>query len=167
MPFPLRSMEQIYSDVSAQGHNAGFIVVAEFKLPFRDDTGKMHSKEVDIVWLRTGENAIEDHIPPYQVVAAFEVEGFDVALNTIRLHSTAYEQARQFAALDFPCYVPLYSLATHRADYGHDVDAVHRLTLARQTLAVQRHNIVNVCDGMTRDWLQAARKRADELRRLP
>jgi hypothetical protein len=156
MPFPLRSIEQIYSDIATAGNEAGFVVVPEFKLHY-DLAGQRHTKEVDFAWLLTRDNpAHRDDLPPYQVVAAFELEGFDVPLTTIGLHSEVYPLVRELLESEFPCYVPIYSLATHRPDYGHNVESVQQCILQRQNRAAQLHNVVEVCDGAKRDWLARA-----------
>jgi hypothetical protein len=45
MPFPDRSMEQLYSDIATKGHEEGFIVVPEFKLHYVNLAGQRHAKK--------------------------------------------------------------------------------------------------------------------------
>jgi hypothetical protein len=164
MPLPLRSMEQTYSDVATAGHMGGFIVVPEFKLRY-DLAGQRRAKKADVAWLVTHDNpAPGDDLLPYKVVAVFEVEGFDVPLATISLHSEVYPRVREHVQSEFPCYVPLYSLATHRPGYGVDnVNLVQQCVLDRQNIAAQHHNVIEVCDGAQRDWLDRAREVATTL----
>jgi hypothetical protein len=101
-----------------------------------------------------------DGLSPFQVVAVFEVEGFDVPLNTISLHSEVYPQVRKLLQAKFPCYVPIYTLATHRPNYGQDAELVQRCVLERQARAAQHGNSVQVCDGAQRDSLVLMCKRS-------
>lgn len=150
MPFETRSKEQIYADILAAGIEAGFVVVPEFTLPY-NLAGQARTKRADVAWLVPDDNTAE-----YRVVAAFEVEGFDVPLTTIDLHSEVYPLIRDHLQVQFPCCVPIYSLATHRPGYGGDSELVRNCVLKRSDRATARHNVVDVCDGAQRDWLISA-----------
>jgi hypothetical protein len=157
MTFETRSKEQVYADILAAGNEAGFVVVPEFALYYSIE-GKRCSKKTDVAWLSTRDDQAE-----HRVVAAFEVEGFDVPLTTIDLHSEVYSLIREFLQLKFPCCVPIYSLATHRPKYGHDLELVRSCVLQRSARAAERHNVVEVCNGEHRDWLISVSKVAREL----
>lgn len=163
MPFPPRSFEQIHSDITEAGHAHGFVVVPQFSLAYFDAAGRRRRKKPDIVWLFAQNGHAANDIPPHRVVAAFEIEGFNVPLTTIDLHSKVYPRIRVALGAEVPCYVPIYSRAAHRARYGRNVEVVQQKFLERLNRAAQHQHAIEVCDGMTRDWLARAREVAGRL----
>jgi hypothetical protein len=114
-------------------------------------------KVTDVAWLVPHEHALNnDGLPDFRVVAAFEVEGFDVSLETIRAHLGLYRRiSRRHGAL-VPCYIPLYARAIHRPSYGDNSETVDRKIARRLVLLPANQNNVTVCDGRERRWLRAA-----------
>jgi hypothetical protein len=140
-----RSKEQIYSDILTAGCQAGFVVVPEFSLRYAAERGR---KVTDIAWIAGAEDT-----GVYQVVAAFEVEGFDVPLMTIDSHARLYSRIQKAQGIEFPCCIPLYSRAIHRPDYGRNLDRVQRCLSKRSARAAEHRDVVQVCDGSVREWL--------------
>jgi hypothetical protein len=167
MPFPPETKEQIYSNICAVGIRQGFIVAPEFKLYYRRQDGPQRAKWADIVWISTRDHLEWWHnLPQYKVVAAFEVDGFDVPLPTIEFYSDVYPRIRQLCESQFSCYVPLYSKATHRPDYGLDALHVRNEVAARQSRANQHGNHVMVYDGANPNWLELAGAAAQTLAQM-
>jgi hypothetical protein len=161
MSFPTESKEKIYSDICAAGVAANLMVVPEFKLHYQN-SGQKRAKWADIAWIFSSNHLEKKNaFPHYQVVAVFEVDGFDVPLPTIELYSIVYPLVRQSCGSQFPCYVPLYSRATHRAKYGINPDVVQREIHLRRDRAAQHFENVTVCDGGQRTWLDNAAKLAN------
>ncbi len=155
MPFENRSKEQICSDIIAAGVGENFVVVPEFKLPYVQ-AGRRRTKDTDIAWLVPAE-------PParYRVIATFEIEGFDVPLATIDFHSEVYPRVREFLGYGFPCCIPIYSQATHRRAYGHDLNLV-QACIGERDIRARLNNVVRVCDGERREWLREVLAHARE-----
>ena len=154
--FPIRSFEQIFTDICGAGYENGFTVIPEFSLTFAHPEIAASTKKPDVAWLATLNAANEDVIPLHRVVAVFEVEGFDAQEPTIIYHSTVYPAIWQMYGAHFPCYVPLYSLARHRPGYGGNAGAVIQGLLDLQGVAAQHGNVIQVCDGRGRPWLRNA-----------
>lgn len=156
MPFGLESMERIYADIVSAGHEAGFMVVPEFKLSC-GSTNHPRAKKPDVVWVvARKETAVECTTPPYRVLAAFEVEGFNVPLDTMDHHVRVYRKARRKLKSEFPCYVAIYSRALHRVNYGRDAKKVEQCLQERRHQVANDRDVIEVCDGTERDWLRRA-----------
>jgi hypothetical protein len=154
--FPTRSFEQVFTDVCGAGYKNGFTVIPEFSLAFAHPEIAASTKKPDVAWLATLNAATEDVIPLHRVVAVFEVEGFNAPELTIAHHSTVYPAIWRMYGAHFPCYVPLYSLARHRPGYGANADAVNQGLLDLQGVAARHGDVIQVCDGRARPWLQNA-----------
>jgi hypothetical protein len=150
-----RSKERIYSDILAAGCQAGFVVVPEFSLRYQPVRGR---KQTDVAWIADAEDR-----GVYRVVAAFEVEGFDVPLTTIDSHVRLYSRIQKTEGIEFPCYIPLYSRAIHRPNYGRSLDRVQRCLSKRSASAAKHRDVVQVCDGSVREWLVQATAKAKHL----
>ncbi len=120
----------------------------QFSLVYVD--GIERTKVADVVWLVPHSYDVDEYgLPNFRVVAAFEVEGYNVPLDTIRFHLRVYRKirARYGPVL---CYVPLYSKAIHRRDYGDDKDLVEDCIDERKYLT-RYPKLVTVCDAGARD----------------
>jgi hypothetical protein len=156
MPFPPESFEELFASICAAGRRKKFVVVPQFSFDYCLD-GIDKVKVTDVAWLVPHEHALNnDGLPHFRVVAAFEVEGFDVSLETIRAHLGLYRRiSRRHGAL-VPCYIPLYARAIHRPSYGDNSETVDRKIARRLVLLPANQNNVTVCDGRERRWLRAA-----------
>jgi len=163
LTFPLRSFEQIFTDICGAGYETGFTVIPEFPLTFAHPKIAASTKKPDVAWLATLGAAREEDIPPHRVVAVFEVEGFDAPESSAVYHSTVYPAVWQMYMGHFPCFVPLYSMARHRPEYGADVGAINRGLSNWQGVAARHGNVFQVCDGRVRDWLHSAVRDATAL----
>ncbi len=64
--------------------------------------------------------------------------------------------------MEFPCYVPLYTHATHRPGYGDDVAVVENAIAARMRRADQHGNKIKVRNGAS-GWILEAGENAEML----
>lgn len=152
MPFPVGYKERIYADICAEGCRRNFVVVPEFKLHYHDDDGQRLGKWADIVWFSSSHEKQKAN-KSYRVLAVFEIDGFNVPLETIDFYSRIYPLARTYQSSEFPCYVPLYTHATHRSGYGDDLNAVANAIALRVERAARHRNQITVCDGSQPHWL--------------
>jgi len=164
VPFPPESFEELFSNICSAGRRNKFVVVPQFSFDYCLD-GIDKVKVADVAWLVPHEHALNnDGLPHFRVVAAFEVEGFDVSPGTIRAHLMVYRRiTRRYRAL-VPCYIPLYARAIHRpSSYGDNAETVDRKIASRLALLPANQNNVTVCDGRARGWLRTATATAVDL----
>jgi hypothetical protein len=95
MPIDLGTKEQLYSDIAAAGLALGLIVVPEFKVHYRKSSGVLAAKSADMAWIRTRNGRAEESNAQFDIVAIFEIEGFDVPVSTISYHSEVYAHIEQ------------------------------------------------------------------------
>lgn len=158
MPFPVGYKERIYADICAEGCRRDFVVVPEFKLRYHRD-GRLAGKWADIVWFSSSHEKKKAN-KSFRVLAAFEIDGFDVPLETIDFYSRIYPLVRTYENSEFPCYVPLYTNATHRSGYGDNLSVVASAIALRVERAAQHRNQrtdrspIIVCDGSQPHWFE-------------
>lgn len=145
--------EQLYSDIAEAGLATGFLVVPEFEVYHLTSSGARAAKRADMAWINIG-----DANAGFELVAVFEIEGFDVPMATIAWHSEVYANIETAPPSGVLCYVPLYSFAMRRRGYGSNAEVVARCIGERVRRAKNLGSIVQVCDGADRSWLNEARE---------
>jgi hypothetical protein len=134
--------------------------VPEFKVRYRKSSGALAAKTADMVWVNTPDGQADVSNGQFEVVAIFEIEGFDVPISTISHHSEVYGHIEQRPPSDPICHVPLYRFALHRPGYGHHAETANGCIGDRKMRAEELGSVVQVCDGAERLWLERARESA-------
>lgn len=110
------TIEDVYSKLIEEGIERGYKVLAEFSVNPIDRT---FNKKIDIVWskLREQQDASRTgSLKRWKIIAAFEIEGYDVPLERIEMHKAQYRRLINDNKEDFPLFVVLYTRADHRTD---------------------------------------------------
>lgn len=116
----MATIEDLYTCLIRAGVSRDLDVVAEFRVAPRS---RSFEKKIDVAWLRRREDADRfGSLRRWRIVAAFEIEGYDVPLDRLELHTSQFKQLWEEEGERFPCFVPLYTEAFHRADpnWGRD-----------------------------------------------
>jgi hypothetical protein len=148
----MATIEDIYSTLVREGVNRNLHVVPEFCVRSREHLFK---KKIDVAWLRPRDDPSRfGSLRRWQIVAAFEIEGHDVPLERLHRHSAQFRQLWLEEGNRFPCYVPLYTRAHHRADPEWGEAAPEQNIQQRIAEAETLGGVVRVIDGRRADWLQ-------------
>lgn len=146
------TIEQIYATVIREGVERGHHVVPEFCVT---PSSRLFQKNIDIAWLQPRyEPDRVGSLRRWRIVAAFEVEGYDVPIERIQIHSAQFAQLRADEGNAFPCLIPLYTEAYHRANpnWGNAAPEAH---IAEREAAAAEAGVIKVCDGRNFEWLTA------------
>lgn len=147
----MAAIEDIYSQIIRVGVLGGLCVVPEFSVATK---GRTFKKTIDVVWLESRNDRTKvGALRRWKIVAAFEVEGYDVSAKRIQNHSLQFSELHGDEGGSFPSYVVLYNEAFHRINpnWGSSDPSKHiskRINQAR-TLG----DVVSVKDGRQLDWL--------------
>lgn len=142
------TIEEVYSKLIRVGIQRGYEVIAEFCVNPIDRT---FNKKIDIVWskLRKQPDANKTgSLKRWKIIAAFEIEGYDVSLERIEMHKAQHKRLIYDLKEDFPLFVVLYSRADHRTDpdWG-DGDKRREEKLSRRITNGEQVGPVHVVDG--------------------
>jgi len=152
------TMEEIYAAIIRAGVLRKLTVVPEFCVQSLDGAVK---KKIDIAWLSPRNSSRRvGALRRWRLIAAFEIEGYNVPLARIRTHSEGFRQLRKDERRSFPCYVVLYNQAHHRLDPKWGVVDPTRQIVRRMNVAQECGDIAQVRDGRHPGWLK-------ELKALP
>lgn len=147
----MTTIEDLYSSLTREGVGRKLDVVAEFCVAARD---RLFEKSIDIAWLRRREDAAQvGSLRRWEIVAAFEIEGYDVPLNRIQLHTSQFKQLWDEEGRRFPCFIPLYTRAFHRTDPDWGSDSPEPKIQQRIDEARRLGGVVDVRDGRNMQWL--------------
>lgn len=152
----MATIEDIYAHLIKQGVERQFNVVAEFCAA---PNSSLFEKNIDLVWLTKRIPADPSRVGSlreWKIEAAFEIEGYDVPLDRIRIHSEQFKVLRADEKAEFPCYVPLYTEALHRSDPDWGSAQPEDKIEKRQNEAKNLEGVVNVCDCRNWNWLNDA-----------
>jgi hypothetical protein len=123
-------------------------------------------KAIDVAWLtprndpqRTGA------LRCWRLIAAFEIEGYNVPPARIRQHSNDFRQLYEHEG-SFPSYVFLYDEAFHRTDAQWRATNPEPHIAKRRGVAEEDKNVVQVHDGRALDWLNGNKFRDNIRRRM-
>lgn len=147
----MSTIEQIYAAVVREGVRRGHHVVPEFCVT---PSTRLFQKNIDVAWLEPrDESSRFGSLRRWKIVAAFEIEGYDVPIERIQTHSAQFQHLQADEESRFPCLVPLYTEAHHRANpnWGNANPQAH--IAERQSVAEAAGGIVKVCDGREFGWL--------------
>ena len=155
----MATIEEIYAYLTKKGVEHNFYVVAEF---CASPNNSLFEKNIDLVWLSKRDCADTERIGSlreWKIEAAFEIEGYDVPIDRIRIHSEQFNVLRNEERVKFPCYVPLYTEALHRSDpeWGTDKPQgkITSKIAQRQDKAKEIGCVIKVCDCRTWDWVDS------------
>jgi hypothetical protein len=152
----MATIEDIYSQLIKEGVDRKLEVVAEFCVAPRN---QLFEKKIDVAWVRRRDEPDRfGSLRRWQIVAAFEIEGYDVPLDRLRLHTSQFRQLWDEEKEQFPCVIPLYTRAYHRADPDWGNDNPERKIQQRIDEAIRLGRIVQVQDGRAMNWLGAVAK---------
>lgn len=147
------TIEDVYSELIREGVGRNLHVVAEFCVAPRSG---LFEKSIDIAWLRQRDDPARfGSLRRWQIVAAFEVEGYDVPFDRIQLHTSQFKQLWDEEGSEFPCFVPLYTRAFHRKDPDWGSDSPERKIQQRIDKARKLGGVIDVRDGRDMQWLGA------------
>ncbi len=105
----MATIEEIYSQLIKEGVNRGLEVVAEFCVAPRS---QLFEKKIDVAWVRRRDEPDRfGSLRRWKIVAAFEIEGYDVPLDRLHLHTAQFRQLWEEEKERFPCVIPLYTKA--------------------------------------------------------
>lgn len=149
----MATIEDLYACLVREGVSRNLDVVAEFCVAPRS---QLFEKKIDIAWLRKREDKARfGSLRQWQIVVAFEIEGYDVPLNRLRLHTSQFKQLWEEGRERFPCYIPLYTQAFHRTDPDWGNDKPESKIQQRVDEAKRLGEVVDVRDGRDMGWLEA------------
>ncbi|WP_422847257.1 hypothetical protein ACOYR4_15755 [Acidovorax sp. M14] len=147
------TIEDLYSTLIREGVRRNLDVVAEFCVAPRN---RLFEKKIDLAWVRRREDANRfGSLRRWQIVAAFEIEGYDVPLDRLELHTSQIKQLWEEERECFPCFVPLYTRAFHRTNPDWGNDKPERKIRQRVEEARRLGGVVDVRDGRDMSWLDA------------
>ncbi|RYH60870.1 MAG: hypothetical protein EON54_10645 [Alcaligenaceae bacterium] len=145
------TIEHIYAAVVREGVRRGHFVVPEF---CATPSSRLFQKNIDVAWLEPRDEPDRiGSLRRWRIVAAFEIEGYDVPIERIQTHSAQFEHLQADEGTRFPCIVPLYTQAHHRANPTWGNAAPQTRIAERQAAAKAAGGMVKVCDGRELDWL--------------
>lgn len=145
------TIEEIYAAVIREGVSRGFSVVPEFSVAAADKTFK---KRIDVAWLLPrNDEAKNGSLRRWKIAAAFEIEGYDVPLDRIELHSAQFNRLQNDWGESFPCFVPLYTIATHRSNAHWGSETPDRYIADRKQAAERSGSVVKIIDARVQNWL--------------
>lgn len=110
------TIEDVYTQLIDEGIRRKFKFIAEFNAAPKDPT---FNKKVDVVWARprpSPDTTKVGSLRTWELIAAFEIEGYDVSLNRIGMHKRQFDCIRADCNENFPSFVILYTRADHRND---------------------------------------------------
>lgn len=147
----MASIEEICWSIVRVGVRRRVVVVPEFCVRARTRLGK---KSIDIAWLRPREDASKrGSLRKWQIVAAFEIEGYDVPTSRVVKHSQQFRTIQRDEG-PFPCYIVLYNEAFNRTNPRWGRPDPSRWVSDRRRVAESNGNIVQVHDGRDLKWLK-------------
>lgn len=147
----MATIEDIYSRIIAVGVQRGFHVIPEFHVTAHDHAFK---KKIDVAWLRPRDDQTRiGSLRRWEIIAAFEIEGYDVPFERIRIHSRQFSSLHDQEGRKFTAFVVLYNEALHRANPTWGVALPETFIQARSQTAIDSGNILTVRDGRFLDWL--------------
>jgi hypothetical protein len=147
----MATIEDLYSQLIREGVSRKLEVVAEFCVGPRS---RLFEKKIDVAWVRRrNDPARFGSLRRWQIVAAFEIEGYDVPLDRLQLHSSQFKQLWEEEDERFPCFIPLYTKAYHRTDPDWGSDSPECKIQQRIDEARRLGGIINVRDGRDMQWL--------------
>jgi len=148
----MSTIEEIYSALVKEGVRRKLTVVPEFCVSSRDH---LFDKKIDVAWLKPrDESARFRSLRRWKIIAAFEIEGYDVPLERLRLHSSQFRQLWAEEGERFPCLVPLYTRAYHRTDAVWGTDRPDRKIEQRTREAQRLGEIIHIRDGRALGWVR-------------
>lgn len=148
----MATIEDLYTRLIREGVVRNLEVVAEFCVSPRS---RLFEKKIDVAWVRKREDAARfGSFRHWQIVAAFEIEGYDVPLDRIHMHTSQFRQIWDDDSQSFPCFIPLYTRALHRADPHWGSDKPDRKIQERVEEARRLGGVVEVKDGRDLKWLE-------------
>lgn len=147
----MSTIENIYASIVRTGVERGHYVVPEFCVTTKS---RLFQKYIDVVWLQPrNEPPRIGSLRRWRIVAAFEIEGYDVPIERIQIHSAQFQQLQEEEGTMFPCIVPLYTEAYHRSKSIWGNANPEPYFKERRNAATDFGGVVQVCDGRTVDWL--------------
>lgn len=148
----MSTIEDIYSALIVEGVKRQLTVVPEFRVASRDHLFK---KEIDVAWLQPRDEPSRFRsLRRWRIVAAFEIEGYNVPLKRLQRHSSEFLQLWKEEGEKFPCFVPLYTRAYHRTDAIWGSDHPERQIEQRISAAQQFGGVIEVRDGRDLQWVR-------------
>ena len=145
------TIEHIYAAVVREGVRRGHFVVPEFCV---SPSSRLFQKNIDVAWLEPRDEPDRfGALRRWKIVAAFEIEGYDVPIARIQAHSAQFGYLQADEGTRFPCLIPLYTEAHHRANPTWGTSAPQAHIVERQAAAETAGGIVKVCDGRELHWL--------------
>ena len=148
----MATIEDVYSTLVREGVRREFVVVPEFCVSTR---ARLFEKKIDVAWLAPrDEPSRVGSLRRWKIVAAFEIEGYDVPLDRIQMHSAQFQQIWAEEEGRFPCFVPLYTSALHRTDPHWGTGNPEPHIEKRKAEAAKWGNVVRVQDGRDLAWLR-------------
>lgn len=149
----MATIEDISSGIIAAGVRRSLFVVPEFQVTARDYG---FEKKIDVAWLRQRDDQARiGSLRRWEIVAAFEIEGYDVPLERIRIHSKQFSRLHVQEGCAFPSFVVLYNEALHRANPAWGEASPEPFIQTRVQTAIDSGNILTVIDGRSLVWLDS------------
>lgn len=146
----MATIEDIYAALIKEGVRRELHVVPEFCVTPKT---RLFEKKIDVAWLRQRDDSVRvGSLRRWKIVAAFEIEGYDVSLDRLRMHSEQFQHL--WADEDnFPCFVPLYTQAFHRVnpDWGNRNLAAKIQQHVNKACSLG--SVIQVKDGRNLDWV--------------
>lgn len=147
----MSTIEDIYAALVREGVRRGHFVVPEFCVA---PSSRLFQKNIDVAWLEPRDEPDRfGSLRRWKILAAFEIEGYDVPIERIQAHSAQFGHLQADEGIRFPCIVPLYTQAHHRANPTWGSATPQAKIAERQAVAEAAGGIVKVCDGRELQWL--------------
>jgi len=138
---PAKTKNDLYADLIAEGVKRGFAVIPEFRVPVTSAKGRARQKNIDLVWA-THKHACNhgalipcNNLCHWDVIAAIEIEGCNVALARIEQHRRDFAWLRRNGAPNLIGAVALYTGA-HDRKWLVRQDRATMQVINRQSLSV-------------------------------
>jgi hypothetical protein len=148
----MSTIEEIYAAIVKEGVKRGHHVVPEFSLT---PSSRLFQKKIDVTWLEPRDEPERlGSLRHWKIIAAFEIEGYDVPVERILVHSAQFRQIHVDEGATFPCIIPLYSRASHRSNPNWGNATPEAYIRERADAAIKSGNYVQVCDGRRLQFLE-------------
>lgn len=150
----MTTIEQAYSSLVSLGVRKKYNVIPEFCIAPRT---ALFNKKIDLVWVEERDEVEKNGSLRYwRIVAAFEIEGYNVPLDRLRMHASQFDNLRQDAGDVYPSFVVLYTRAHHRRnpDWGSNMKDVDQCIKQRlQLSSADMEKGVRVISSNDPSWL--------------